>query len=91
MYAGKAKAHYIDVYSDSEEDEDEPEQGVAEDLITIEESLQEESKGGVIATLSGVPSFHTLRVKGVVQGHMVGVLIDGGTTHNFIDVAWVAK
>ena len=41
--------------------------------------------------LSGVPRFHTLRVRGVVQDHRVGVLIDGGATHNFIDAAWVAK
>ena len=38
-----------------------------------------------------MPRFHTLRVRGVVQGHRVGVLIDGGATHNFIDSAWVAK
>ena len=35
--------------------------------------------------------FHTLRVRGVVQGHRVGVLIYGGATHNFIDSTWVAK
>ena len=90
--ARKAKAHYIEVYLDSEEDEDETEQGTIEKLRTTkEQSLQGESQGGVIATLSGVPRFHTLRVRGVVQGHRVGVLIDGGVTHNFINVAWVAK
>ena len=41
--------------------------------------------------LSRVPRFHTLRVRGIVQGHRVGALIDGGETHNFIDAAWVAK
>ena len=56
-----------------------------------EESLQGDTPEGVIAMLSGVPRFHTLRVKGVVQGHKVGVLIDGGATHNFIDSPWVAK
>ena len=56
-----------------------------------EESLQEEAPKGVIATLSGVPRFHTLMVRGVVQGHRVGVLIDGGATHNFINTTWVAK
>ena len=56
-----------------------------------EESLQGDTPEGVIATLSGVPRFHTLRVRGVVQGHRVGVLVDGGATHNFIDATWVAK
>ena len=88
--AGKAKAHYIEVYSDSEGEE--YEQETAEELVAVEEeSLQGETPGGVIATLSEVPRFHTVRIKGVVQGHKVCVLIDGGATHNFIDAAWVAK
>ena len=35
--AEKAKAHYIEVYSDSEEDEDEPEQGTTEEFRTTKE------------------------------------------------------
>ena len=88
--AGKAKAHYIEVYSDN--DEDDYEQEATKELqVAEEESHQGDTPEGVIATLSGVPRFHTLRVRGVVQGHRVGVLIDGGATHNFIDSAWVAK
>ena len=60
-------------------------------MVVEEESLQGEPLGGVIATLSGVPRFHTLRVRGVVQGHRVGVLIDRGETHNFINATWVDK
>ena len=60
-------------------------------MRAIEESLQGDTPEGVIATLSGVPRFYTLRVRGIVQGHGVGVLIDGRATHNFIDAAWVAK
>ena len=41
--------------------------------------------------MTGVPRFHTLRIRGTVQGHRVGVLIDGGASHNFIDAAWVKK
>ena len=41
--------------------------------------------------MTGVPRFHTLQIGGSVQGHIVGVLIDGGTSHKFIDAAWVKK
>ena len=41
--------------------------------------------------MTGVPRFHTLRIRGTVQVHRVGVLINGGASHNFIDVAWVKK
>ena len=41
--------------------------------------------------MTGVPRFHTLRIGGTVQGHRLEVLIDGGASHNFIDVAWVKK
>jgi hypothetical protein len=46
---------------------------------------------GVIATLSGVPRYDTLRIRGIIQGQWAIALIDGGATHNFIDVAWVAR
>ena len=32
----------------------------------------------------GVPRFHTLRLKGSIQGQKVTVLVDGGATPNFI-------
>ena len=87
--SGKAKSHYIEVYSNSEGED--YEQETTEELRAVEEeSLQGDTPEGVIATLSGVPRFHTLKVMGVAQGHRVGVLVDGGATHNFIDAAWVA-
>jgi predicted aspartyl protease len=48
-------------------------------------------KGGTIATLSGVPRYNTLRLKGIVQGQRVTALVDGGATHNFIDASLVAR
>ena len=63
--AGKVKAHYIEVYSDS--DEDDNEQEATEELWAAEEeSHQGDTLEGVIATLFGVPRFHTLRVRAVV-------------------------
>ena len=88
--SGNSKAHYIKIYSESEGEESKHE--TTEELREVEEeSLQGDTPEGVIATLSRVPRFHTLRVRGVVQGCRVSVLIDGGATHNFIDAAWVAK
>ena len=60
-------------------------------MVVEEESLQGLAPRGVISTLFGVPRFHTLKVRGVVHGHGVGVLIDEEETHNFIDATWVAK
>ena len=74
--SGKAKAHYIEVYSDSEGED--YEQETSKELRAVEEeSLQGDTPKGVIATLSGVPRFHTLKVRGVVEGHRIGVFIDG--------------
>ena len=46
---------------------------------------------GVIATLSGIPRFHTFQVQGVLQGQRCTVLIDDGATHNFIDSTLVER
>jgi hypothetical protein len=53
--------------------------------------LQESTKGVTIATLSGVPKYYTFRIRGILQGKRVTTLIDGGATHNFIDVALVTR
>jgi hypothetical protein len=38
-----------------------------------------------LASISGVPKYNTFRMRGVLQGQKVSVLIDGGASHNFID------
>jgi hypothetical protein len=38
-----------------------------------------------LASISGVPKYNTFRMRGVLQGQRVSVLIDGGASHNFID------
>jgi hypothetical protein len=40
-----------------------------------------------LASISGVPKYKVFRMRGVLQGQRVSVLIDGGASHNFIDVA----
>jgi hypothetical protein len=47
-------------------------------------------KGGTIATLSGVPRYYTIRLKGLIQGQWITTLVDGGETHNFVDASLVA-
>jgi hypothetical protein len=57
------------------------------------------AKGGVIGTLSGVPEYDTLMIKGTIQGQQAITLIDGGATHkidggathNFIDASLVSR
>jgi hypothetical protein len=89
--AGKAKAHYIEVFSDSGDDEEEEEQGQKEDSPTAEVEQASMETRGVIASLSGIPRFHTFRMRGGVQGHRVTVLVDGGASHNFIDSSLVER
>jgi hypothetical protein len=49
------------------------------------------AKGGVIATLSDVPRYDTLCIRGIIQGQWAIALIDGGATHNFIDASLVSR
>jgi hypothetical protein len=87
---GRGKAHYIEVTSDNEEDQDlshlqnieadtteTAEEGTGHDMATDEKAT--------LASISGVPKYNTFRMRGVLQGHKVSVLIDGGASHNFID------
>jgi len=63
--AGKAKAHYIEVYSDSWEEEDEDEQEHEEDSPAPgAEQASMENMGEIIESLSRVPRFHTFRMRG---------------------------
>ena len=88
---GRGKAHYIEVTSDNEEDEDFGHlQNIKADTT---EAVEEESPGhdmtteekAMLASISGVPKYNTFRMRGLLQGQKVSVLIDGGASHNFID------
>ena len=88
---GKGKSHYIEVISNDEEDEDfvhlqnmEAEnQGQAEEEDASHDLTTD--KKVTLASISEVPKFNTFRMRGVLQGKKVSVLIDGGDSHNFID------
>jgi hypothetical protein len=38
-----------------------------------------------------VPKFNTFRMRGVLQGQRVSILIDGGASHNFIDTTLLKR
>lgn len=39
-----------------------------------------------VNALAGSQNFQTMRVKGVIQNRVVYILVDSGSTHNFLDV-----
>jgi hypothetical protein len=67
----------------------------AETLETIEEEVPEldcaAGEKATLASISGVPKFNTFRMRGVLQGQRVSVLIDGGASQNFIDATLLKR
>jgi hypothetical protein len=88
---GRGKAHYIEVTSDNEEDEDfghlqnieadttetAEEEGTGHDIATDEKAT--------LASINGVSKYNTFKMRGVLHGQKVSVLIDEGASHNFIN------
>ena len=44
-----------------------------------------------LASISGVPKFKTFKMRGVLQGQRVSILIDGEASHNFIDATLLKR
>jgi hypothetical protein len=67
----------------------------AETLEVAEEEVLEldcvAREKATLASISGVPKFNTFRMRGVLQGQKVSVLIDGGASHNFIDATLLKR
>ncbi|XP_059064617.1 uncharacterized protein LOC131856731 [Cryptomeria japonica] len=86
---GKGQVHYIEVALDSDSDE----HGEFHDTKEEEEEEKEKeiSKGGTFAALSGVPRYHPFRIRGVLAGQRIIVLLNSGATHNFIDEGFAIK
>ena len=85
---GKGKVHLIEVLLESGE-EDELEQKQDGELHSAE--LEQFPQVATIATLIGVPTFHTIRIRGSIQGQHAIALIDEVATHNFINASWVEE
>jgi hypothetical protein len=56
-----------------------------------QDNRRKPTKGGLIVTLSSVPRYDTLHIRGIIQGQLKTTLIDGGATHNFIDASLVSR
>jgi hypothetical protein len=88
---GRGQVHYIEVTSDNEEEEeiDQIQNIEAETLETTEEEIPGQDntvkEKATLASINGVPKYNTFRMRGVLQGQKVLVLIDGVASHNFID------
>jgi hypothetical protein len=80
---GRGKAHYIKVTSDNEDEDFGHLQNIEADMATDEKAT--------LASISGVPKYNTFKMRGVLQGQKVSVLIDGGASHNFIDSALLQR
>jgi hypothetical protein len=94
---GHGQVHYIDLTSDNEEDEDFGH--IQNKEADTAETAEEEAAGhdntaeerDTLASISGVPKYNTFKMRGVLQGQKVSVLIDGGASHNFIDSALLQR
>jgi hypothetical protein len=58
-----------------------------------EESMHNQAgiKKVVITSINGVAKFCTFRMRGVLQGKRVTILINGGASHNFINASLVNR
>jgi hypothetical protein len=98
----KGKDHYIEVISDDEEEEDfghiQNMESNPPRMDPTENEEEEEAGFGLavdkkvtISSINGVPKFNTFRMRGVLQGQKVSVLIDGEASHKFIDSTFLKR
>jgi hypothetical protein len=68
--------------------EDETLEAVEEEVPELDRAAGEKA---TLASISRVPKFNTFRMRGVLQGQRVLVLIDGGDSHNLIYAALLKR
>ncbi|XP_015161375.1 uncharacterized protein [Solanum tuberosum] len=81
---GSSKSLYL--LEVEEEIEEDKEEGLEEPIIDVD---AEEEQGEVceisVHALHGIPTFNTLRVEGCCRKRTLHILIDPGSSHNFMD------
>jgi hypothetical protein len=94
---GREQVHYNEVTLDDEEEDEygQIQNMEAEMLEATEEEVPEldfaAGEKATLASISGVPKLNTFRIRGVLQGQRVSVMIDGGASHNFIDATLLKR
>ncbi|GJR65654.1 retrotransposable element Tf2 [Tanacetum coccineum] len=76
------KLYSLEIIEDIRNYEDENGEQFSEGVFGYEDSVVENKVGK-----SGVNTFQTMRVKGQINNQPVNILIDCGSTHNFLDIA----
>ncbi|XP_019266920.1 PREDICTED: uncharacterized protein LOC109244312 [Nicotiana attenuata] len=81
--------YLLEVEEEGQEEEESGDLVLVEEPAEVTEEAGEEVKGEVceisVHALHGVPTFHNLRVTGYCQKRPLSILVDPGSTHNFID------
>jgi hypothetical protein len=90
---GRGQVHYVEVTSDNEEEDKigQIQNMEAETTKVVEEQITGHDSMDTLASISGVTEYNTFRMRGVLKGDRVSVLIDGGSSHNFIDSALLKR
>ena len=78
--------------------DEEGSESVGEEVVQLEEEMlehvvEEQTVCPQISlnALAGVNTFHTMRVKGHVGKQVIHILVDSGSTHNFVDIQCAEK
>ena len=76
-----------------EETYDEEEEELEEEITLEEHAIEEEEELATVSmhAMAGIAAPQTLKIQGYIKKHKVLVLIDSGSTHNFIDKKLAAR
>ncbi|KAL8087895.1 hypothetical protein AgCh_037873 [Apium graveolens] len=59
---------------------------IDEEREMIQSVLEESEPCISVSTLAGGQNFQTMRIRGITKNKVISILVDSGSTHNFVDV-----